>query len=137
MPVMMADEAEVPNACAMAIVAPTLATAIAAFIWAIASGGTAAAPFGLLVAFASLVCAFFIAGGHVLLLGLPLFLLLRRFVMPGWLLSGACGLVLGAGPFLLIVEASGNRLDDDLSAALVLGVMGVIGGLGFRWKLCS
>jgi hypothetical protein len=121
----------------MAIVAPTVATAIAAFVWAIAHGGLAAAPFALFLAFASLVCAFFIAGGHVLLLGLPVFLLLRRFTVPGWLLSGACGLVLGAGPFLLIVEARGNWLDDDLSAVLLLGVMGLIGGLGFRWKLYS
>jgi hypothetical protein len=73
----------------------------------------------------------------LLLLGLPVFLLLRRFTMPGWRLSGACGLVLGAGPFLLIVAASGERQDDDLSAALLLGVMGLIGGLGFRWKLNS
>ena len=132
---LLADETNVPSACAMAIVAPTVATAIAAFAWAVARGGTAAIPFGFFMAFASLIFAFFIAGGHVLLLGLPLFLLVRRFTMPGWLLSAACGLLLGAGPFLVIVAATRSWLDDDLAAVLLFGVMGLIGGLGFRWKL--
>jgi hypothetical protein len=65
--------------------------------------------------------------------------LLRRVAEPGWLLRGACGLLLGAVPlslFKLVVSGDGNR---DTGPILLFAVLGLVAGLCFRWKLypCS
>lgn len=126
------DEPDVGAACVAAILGPAIATALVALVLTIA-GGLLALGIALVVFITALV----VAALHVGLLGIPLYLLVRRIVVPGWRVAGGCGIALGAGPFLLIAAASGERLGDDVSTALFLGVMGLIGGLSFQWKLCS
>ena len=124
------EQPDVAGACLAAIVAPALATALAALVLGIATG-----PYAPLIAFVAFLYALFIAAPYVLLFGLPAYLLVRRFTVQDWWLCGACGLILGAVPYLLISATGGGRLGDHLSAASFLAVMGLIGGLAFRWKL--
>jgi hypothetical protein len=121
---------DVASACAAAMLAPAIATGFGGVILTLGTG-----PYALLIGFVAFVCALVLAAPHVFLLGLPTYLLIRRFTAPDWRLSGACGLLLGAAPFLLIAVAGGDDLGDDLPAILILAVMGMIGGLSFHWRL--
>jgi hypothetical protein len=60
----------------------------------------------------------FVAMAHVLLVELPAFLVLRRIIAPGWLLSGACGFVFGAAPFWLIARINGTDGLGDVPITL-------------------
>ena len=124
------EEPDLAGACLAAILAPALATGLGGLVLTIATG-----PLALLTAFFAFLCALIIAAPYVLVLGLPAYLLVRRFAVPDWRLCGVCGLVLGAAPHMLVVLASGRPVEDAFSAGLFLAVMGLIGGISFRWKL--
>jgi hypothetical protein len=116
--------------CMAAIVAPALATAVVAAIF-VREGGIGMT---LAAVFSVFIWALMIAAAHVLLLGLPAYLLLRRFTTPGWLLCGASGFVLGTAPISFLSTPAAARL-DELTPTLIFAAMGLIAGLAFRWKL--
>src|SRR3954469_16376263 len=124
------DGRDLGTAFAAAMLGPAIASAFAWFVLTISIG-----PFALFIALVAFVFALVVAALHVALLGIPLYLLVRRVVEPGWRIAGLCGILLGIAPFLLIAAATGDRLADNFSAAVYLGVMGLIGGLSFQWKL--
>jgi hypothetical protein len=128
---MISRDPEVGFACATAVAAPAVLVGMAGLASMVVGGGFLALVIGLY----GFIFAFIVAAAHVLLLGLPAYLLLRRIAEPGWLLCGTCGLALGAAPYFLIDVAGGTDPGNALPVALFLGAMGLIAGLSFRWKL--
>ena len=124
------DAPDIAAACAAAIVWPALATAFATFMLTLLFG-----PAALFLAVVGFVFALIIAALHVGLLGLPLYLLLRRVIEPDWRVAALCGAVLGVVPCLLIALSSGESSAGLVFVVAIFGFMGLIGGLSFGWKL--
>ncbi|HEX8193918.1 MAG TPA: hypothetical protein VF552_13555 [Allosphingosinicella sp.] len=75
-----------------------------------------------------------IAFGHVLLLGYPLYRMLRPGGPIGWLKAALAGFVIGSIPLPLLLASpasGGGRLDF----ILLFGLLGLSGGLAFRRTL--
>jgi hypothetical protein len=126
------DEWERPDValgCLAAVLAPASAVGVGALFLSLELGFAA-----LAIAVVAFLWAIIVAGFHVLLFGLPAYALVRRFTVPGWWLCGACGALIGAAPLLLLALANGHGA-GDLAPVLVFGVMGLIGGISFRWRL--
>jgi hypothetical protein len=117
------------GAMAAACVVPAFFLVLGVF----AGGG-----FAMLLAIIAFVVAVPVALAHALALGLPLYLLLRRYLRltrPG---AAIAGFVIGALPIGLgaysvpLMAAAPVDLEAQLRAALGFGLLGGIGGLAFR-----
>lgn len=76
----------------------------------------------------------FIAAGHMLLLGLPAYLLLRRYVTVTYAWAVGAGFVTGAAPTAILTAIRAARHSEGLypGQILVVGLLGAFGGLVFR-----
>ena len=101
----------------------------------LAASAAAATPAFILgpLAILAFPIGFVIAGFHVGFLGVPLYLVLRRWFALNWLWSIAGGFVVGACPYALLALPS---VTDEYGYAwgwsVVAGGCGAIGGLFFR-----
>jgi hypothetical protein len=102
-----------------------------------------AAP-ALSMALVLLPAALLVAGAHATVLGLPAYLLLRRWVAIGWGLSIMSGAILGALPagsyaiFCTLWPPKGIGVDAEAALwpmVLMCGVCGMIAGAVFRLTL--
>lgn len=75
-----------------------------------------------------------IAFGHVLLLGYPLYRMLRPGGRISWPKAALAGFVIGSIPLPLLLASPGNGL-ERLELALLFGLFGLSGGLAFRRTL--
>ena len=69
--------------------------------------------------------AFFISGGFVLLLGLPMYFLLRYFKAVRWWSILAAGFILGATPITIV-----SLYSDPIVDWLLVGIVSVFGAYG-------
>jgi hypothetical protein len=104
--------------------AAALAFAAEIAVMAIYSGGIEAAA-GVPLLFPILLFAFILAALHLMLLGLPLYLLLSRFYRPGLTSSAICGFLIGALPLGLWIGGG------DPAGLLAWGLPGLAAGLAF------
>jgi hypothetical protein len=75
------------------------------------------------------------AAGHMLLLGLPLFYLLRYSNRINWISSGLGGFVSGCLPTAIFSRPSNTGIDwpDYFAGVVLFGLHGIIGALVFYW----
>jgi len=102
---------------------------------AIAAGAAAAAAPTILLGVFMLIAfpiGFVIALVHVLLLGLPAYLLLRRRSAFGWGVAMSAGFVIGAVPTGLIILPTTSFADGGAWTPALAGLCGVLGALAFR-----
>ena len=102
---------------------------------AFAAAGAAAAPAILFGPWAviALPVGFVVAGVHVLLFGLPAYLLLRRRMRLDWAQAMIAGFVIGAVPLSLwswLIE--GGAMGPSFFWSALPGVLGMLGGMTFR-----
>jgi hypothetical protein len=74
---------------------------------------------------------FLVAAAHAVMLGLPIYRLLRSRGPVGWTAAALAGFVIGAIPVQLLEDAG----QDRVAAALIFGCLGVSGALAFRFAL--
>lgn len=101
----------------------------------LAAAAAAAAPTLLLGRWAAIALpvGFVIAGIHVLLFGLPAYLLLRRRMRIDWAQAIIAGIIVGAVPLALWSWLrTGGGFGPSLAVALISGVLGMLGGMTFR-----
>jgi hypothetical protein len=124
------DRPPVLRACIWASLAAPAAAAAGLVLLSIRDG----LEFGLLYTIWAIVAGFmvvFVAGGlHLLLLGLPLYYLLRRVVRVGWANSAAAGLAIGALSMALLEGSF-----ESPFPLLVGGIPGLAAGLAFGLTL--
>lgn len=102
---------------------------------ALAAAGAAAAPALLFEPWSviALPAGFVMAGIHVLLFGLPAYLLLRRRMQVDWAQAMIAGFVIGAVPLSLWSWMSDPTPQDlDFLWAVIPGLLGMLGGMTFR-----
>jgi hypothetical protein len=81
----------------------------------------------------ALPVGFLVAGAHVLLFGLPAYLLLRRRMRVDWAQAMIAGFVIGAVPLSLwswLLE--GGAVGPSFLWSALPGVLGMLGGMTFR-----
>lgn len=79
---------------------------------------------------------FVIAMVHAVVLGLPVYLLLRRYRMLGWIPVGLAGFGIGATPVGLLSLDGATRASADVFWIVGLfGLFGALGALIFRARL--
>lgn len=99
-----------------------------------AAAAAAAAPtilLGVLVLIAFPI-GFVVALAHVLLLGLPAYLLLRRRSAFGWGIAALVGFVIGAVPTGLVVLPTTSFANGAAWTPALAGLCGMLGALAFR-----
>jgi hypothetical protein len=102
---------------------------------AFAAAGAAAAPTILFGAWAVIAfpVGFAVAGTHVLLFGLPAYLLLRRRMRVDWAQAMIAGFLVGAVPVnLWSLIAGSGAISPYILWSFVPGVLGMLGGMAFR-----
>lgn len=102
-----------------------------------AAAGAAALPTVLLGGLAILAypIALLIAGGHVLVLGLPTYFVMRSRYRVDWMHALIAGFLIGALPlaaFQLLASATVGQLSFSLLLFLISGGCGLLGGVAFR-----
>jgi hypothetical protein len=126
------DREAVADACLAAIVAPAAAIVALGAAGALLGDSLGA----LLLALIILFVAIPIAAAHVLLLGLPAYLLLRKVVAPGPPVAALAGALLGIGPiFLFGGDFVWFAWNGRAGACGLFAALGLIGGVAFARRL--
>lgn len=110
---------------------PSITRLIGAVAAAAAAGASPTILLGIVVLIAFPV-GFVIALAHVLLLGLPAYLLLRRRSTFGWGIAAVVGFVIGAVPTGLLTLSAAGFANGGIWAPAVAGLCGTLGALAFR-----
>lgn len=127
---MNAPDPPVLKASLRAILAGAFAAALEVAVFGALAGGGGDA-FSLFLFAATFAVALVLAALHLLLLGLPFYLVLRRFVRVGVLASALCGFLVGALPWTILLA---SPRFEPLSI-LMWGVPGLAAGLAFGLRL--
>ncbi|HEX8644982.1 MAG TPA: hypothetical protein VF702_13815 [Allosphingosinicella sp.] len=117
----------VPACAAASLLVPTCG-ALAVLLISAASGAAGGA---LAFAIFFFAAALAVAGGHVLLLGLPLYAALRGRGPVAWPTAAAAGFVIGALPVQLLIDPQDS---GRFGAGLVFGLCGLASALAF-WRV--
>jgi hypothetical protein len=95
------------------------------------AGSMGAGVFSVMIALFIFVCAAGTAAGHMLLIGLPLFIAVRSRGPVGWPATAAAGFAIGAVPIQLLIDW---RLSSPIGLSLFFGLCGVGSALAF-WRV--
>ena len=120
------------SAIMMAAIAGVIAMVLIVTGMTMAIGGAVAIVGLPLILFFGMVFGLPIALGHILILGVPAWLLINLWRPPGWIGTAAIGLVIGAAPITIygIAAPPANPL-TQLGFGAAFGAAGVAAALAF------
>jgi hypothetical protein len=118
------------TACVAASCLVPVCAGLLLFLLALASGSVAIAFVGAPLL---LAVAIAVAGAHVMLLGLPLYLLARAWGPVDWPAAAVAGILIGALPVQLMLVQGG---EERIRAALLFGAFGLVSALAF-WRTAT